>query len=232
MPKKLEYLCKICEKNYSSRQSIWLHNQKFHNQNNKLEVSKNLVEDNLLEVTKNLVDDKQLEVTKNLLKDKQLELSKNLVEDKQLELNNKTNNLFNDDKLIQLIKENFNDDDNQLFKLSFNMYVNSQNNIDDFIVNFDDIYKWIGFTKKSDAKKLLVKSFINNLHYKMTLRRSPQRYDADEKHPKKGGENKETIMLTINCFKKFCMKASTKEADKIYDYYIKMEIFKKILIFF
>jgi len=35
--------------------------------------------------------------------------------------------------------------------------------------------------------------------------------------------NKECILLTINCFKKFCMKANTKEANKIYDYYIKME---------
>jgi hypothetical protein len=57
-----------------------------------------------------------------------------------------------------------------------------------------------------------------------------ERSDKDDILPIKGGENKEIIMLTINCFKKFCMKASTKEADKIYDYYIKMEeiIFKYI----
>ena len=40
---------------------------------------------------------------------------------------------------------------------------------------------------------------------------------------KVNGRHIETILLTINCFKKFCLKASTDKADKIYDYYIKME---------
>jgi len=39
----------------------------------------------------------------------------------------------------------------------------------------------------------------------------------------KGGENKEIILLTVKCFKKFCLKASTQQSEKIYDYYIKME---------
>ena len=40
----------------------------------------------------------------------------------------------------------------------------------------------------------------------------------------------EKILLTIEGFKKFCLKSATNEADKIYDYYIKMEkiIFKYI----
>ena len=40
---------------------------------------------------------------------------------------------------------------------------------------------------------------------------------------KVNGRPIKTILLTINCFKKFCLKASTDQADKIYDYYIKME---------
>jgi len=38
-----------------------------------------------------------------------------------------------------------------------------------------------------------------------------------------GGNNKEKILLTINTFKKFCLKAGTKKADEIHDYYIKLE---------
>jgi len=41
--------------------------------------------------------------------------------------------------------------------------------------------------------------------------------------PINGGQNKETILLTINTFKKFCLKAGTKKADEIHDYYIKLE---------
>jgi phage anti-repressor protein len=37
------------------------------------------------------------------------------------------------------------------------------------------------------------------------------------------GMNKEQIMLTVNTFKKFCLKANTKKADEIHDYYIKLE---------
>ena len=39
----------------------------------------------------------------------------------------------------------------------------------------------------------------------------------------KGGHNKETFMLNINTFKKYCLKAGTKKADEIHEYYIKLE---------
>jgi len=39
----------------------------------------------------------------------------------------------------------------------------------------------------------------------------------------KGGHNKEIIMLNIARFKKFCLKAGTKKADEIHEYYIKLE---------
>ena len=38
-----------------------------------------------------------------------------------------------------------------------------------------------------------------------------------------GGHNKEIIMLTIKCFKSLCLKARTKKADEIHDYFIKLE---------
>lgn len=38
-----------------------------------------------------------------------------------------------------------------------------------------------------------------------------------------GGHNKEIIMLTIRTFKLFCLKAGTKKAEQIHEYYIKLE---------
>ena len=38
-----------------------------------------------------------------------------------------------------------------------------------------------------------------------------------------GGHNKETFMLNIETFKKFCLKAGTKKADEVHDYFIKLE---------
>jgi len=52
---------------------------------------------------------------------------------------------------------------------------------------------------------------------------------GDEKNTKKeknkggAGLNKERITLTVDTFKKFCMKAGTKKSDEIHTYYIKLE---------
>lgn len=138
-------------------------------------------------------------------------------------------NIFYDDKLLTLIKSNFNENDMELFNLNYKFYIANKNNIDDFIVDFNEVYKWIGFTRKDNAKTLLVSKnkdkkslFEINKDYiiKMNTLIAPVVAGAIKS---KGGENKETILLTINCFKKFCLKASTDKADKIYDYYIKME---------
>ena len=101
-------------------------------------------------------------------------------------------------------------------------------NSNDFIISLNDVYKWIGFSLKGDAKKILVKHFKENIDYKISLENLPKQ--SSNLQPIKGGKNKQLILLSINCFKKFCMKVSTNEADKIYDYYIKMEeiIFKYI----
>ena len=66
------------------------------------------------------------------------------------------NNILYDDQLISLIKENFNKDDMNLFDLNYKIYIANKDNINDFIVNFDEVYKWIGFTRKDNAKTLLI----------------------------------------------------------------------------
>ena len=38
-----------------------------------------------------------------------------------------------------------------------------------------------------------------------------------------GGQNKQIIMLTVRCFKSLCLKAQTKKASEIHEYYMKME---------
>jgi len=40
---------------------------------------------------------------------------------------------------------------------------------------------------------------------------------------KHGGQNKEKILMTINTFKKLCLKSNTKKADEIHDYFIMLE---------
>uniref|UniRef100_A0A6C0JQR0 MSV199 domain-containing protein n=1 Tax=viral metagenome TaxID=1070528 RepID=A0A6C0JQR0_9ZZZZ len=119
-------------------------------------------------------------------------------------------------KLLCKIKNNFTNVDQQLFVASFYSYLN-YNSKTDFVIDLDDIWKWLEFSHKDKAKRLLEKCFLNSTDYKCLL--TPK----GEQKTGRGGHNKETFMLTINAFKRFCLKAETKKADQIHDYYIKLE---------
>lgn len=119
--------------------------------------------------------------------------------------------------MVEKVRQNFNTYEQQLFVSSFYCYLNYDDKTD-FIIDLDNIWKWIGFSQKVNAKVLLERNFIENTDYKIF---SPQ--VNVEKKEARGGHNKEVIMLTINTFKRFCLKAGTKKSDEIHEYYIKME---------
>lgn len=120
-----------------------------------------------------------------------------------------------ENKLLMKIKKNFNENQQQLFVASFYCFLNYDKK-NDFVIDFDNVWKWLGFTRKDSAKKLLEKFFIRDIDYTIALRQQAERKNE-------GGFNKETIMLNINTFKKFCLKADTKKADEVHDYYVKLE---------
>ena len=120
-------------------------------------------------------------------------------------------------KILTKIKEIFTDFEQHLFLSSFYCYLNCEP-FKDFVIDLDDVWKWIGFSQKVNAKRVLEKNFIINKDYKLSLCQ-PAKLSSQMK----GGQNKEIFMLNINTFKKFCLKAGTTKADEIHDYYIKME---------
>jgi T5orf172 domain len=122
-------------------------------------------------------------------------------------------------KLITKIKNKFINEEQQLFVASFYSYLNY--NPEDFVINLDDIWKWLGFSQKVNAKMLLEKSFSLDKDYKRLLLLQ-QKQKINDKSVR-GGHNKETFMLTIKAFKSFCLKAGTKKADQIHEYYLKLE---------
>jgi DNA polymerase III psi subunit len=130
--------------------------------------------------------------------------------------------LQQDDKLISLIKSNFNESDMNIFELNYKFYIANKNNLNDFLVDFDEVWRWIGFSTKQKAKDLLLKEFEINIDYKMnTIKLNCE--VKQNRIEKRGGTNKEIILLTIECFKIFCLTAATVQSKKIYRYYIKME---------
>lgn len=121
-----------------------------------------------------------------------------------------------DDRLSQLLGENFTTEDQQLFIDSFKAYLQYGDDDTAFVINLDDVWEWVGFSTIGNAKKLLVTKFVIDKDYKVLLLRS-------EKQTGRGGHNKESVLMTVNCFKKFCIKASTAKGDQVCDYYLKME---------
>ena len=148
-------------------------------------------------------------------------------------------------KLLTKIQEKFNGFEQQLFVSSFYCYLNCDPK-NDFIIDLDNVWKWLGFKQKVNAKVLLEKVFMIEKDYIILIRPSAEQKCHDHTDEStnnnlhnqssvllllqqkqstntRGGHNKEIIMLTVKTFKAFCMKAGTKKADEIHEYYLKME---------
>ena len=120
-------------------------------------------------------------------------------------------------KLIEKVKKSFTNYEQQLFLSSFYCYLKYDSK-NDFVIDLDNVWPWLGFSSKFNAKRLLENKFRINIDYKLLLLQS-----AKQSNQIKGGHNKETFMLNIDTFKKLCLKADTKKADEVHEYFIKLE---------
>ena len=112
-----------------------------------------------------------------------------------------------------------------MFVESFFCYLNYYYK-NDFVIDLDNVWEWLGFAQKVKAKSLLEKNFTINKDYIFLLSKPGKQTSTIQ-----GGHNKETFLLNIETFKKICLKAGTKKADEIHDYFIKLEgILQEILL--
>jgi len=133
-------------------------------------------------------------------------------------------------KLLIKIKENFSEFEQQMFLTSFYCYL-KYHPTNDFVIDLDDVWKWLGFSQKIRAKELLEKQFIINKDYKYLLSVEGNQtinvnsfiaLDSEQKKGR-GGHNVQKIFMNLKTFKSLCLKAGTKKADEIHEYYMKME---------
>jgi hypothetical protein len=172
-------------------------------------------------------------------------------------------NTNSDDELVQLMKANMTAEEERIFMISHYLYLKHGKNNKAFVVDFDDVWGNVGFTRRDNAKRILVKHFVENVNYKITTSRVDGQHGESEKpapqhagagsmennqdsekpapqhtgagfgeknkisiHGKNlggAGLNKETIFLTVDCFKGFCLVAATTKAKAIQTYFIKIE---------
>ena len=156
------------------------------------------------------------------------------------------------DKLLQKIKTNFTEPQQQLLVASMICYLNYNSKID-FIIDLDLIWKWLGYDRKSFCKTLLLKHFTQDIDYiikkvkneiiiqKDKIQLASAAAEASSiphkiceetilLHLQQNKNNEETrcrkaeqILMNIHTFKKLCLKSNTKKADEVHDYFIKLE---------
>lgn len=118
-------------------------------------------------------------------------------------------------KLINKIKHTFDEEQHQIFVASFYCYLNYDSK-KDFVIDLDDIWRWLGFSRKDACKRILEQNFTYDIDYILL-------HTDKEQSEKRGGHNKEMIMLTVDTFKMLCILSQTEKAKQVKNYYIKLE---------
>jgi hypothetical protein len=136
--------------------------------------------------------------------------------------------IYDKTKLIDKLQHYFSEEEQKLYVVNLFLYLN-YHPVDDFVVNLENVWKFIGFSNKANGKRLLKQHFTENRDYKLIFIRTDENKTLlirtdEQKNKDNRGRKEETIMLNINTFKKLCLKSNTDNADKIHDYYIKLEM--------
>jgi hypothetical protein len=74
-------------------------------------------------------------------------------------------------KLVEKVKNTFTNYEQQLFLSSFYCYLKYDSK-NDFVIDLDNVWRWLDFSSKHKSKELLNRLFIVNKDYKILLTQS------------------------------------------------------------
>ena len=83
-------------------------------------------------------------------------------------------------KLIERLKKHFDEEEQRLYVTNLFLYLN-YHPINDFVVNLENVWKFIGFSNKANAKRLLKQHFTENKDYQKLLIRSDEPKNKDSR---------------------------------------------------
>ena len=113
-------------------------------------------------------------------------------------------------------------DDNLISYCNNIIKINLLEENDEFIIDFDEAYRWLGYTEKRNAKRTLTNKKFGleeNRDYKSELI-----YNGEK------GTPSEKIILTIDCFNMLAMVSGTEIGKKTRKYFVEVEkIYRKTL---
>ena len=102
---------------------------------------------------------------------------------------------IHDSGFRQLLSSEFTSEDQKLFVQSFTTYLQYGNDDTKFVINFDDVWKWVGYTRKDNAKAILQKYFKEDVDY------TSENVFLDSQENPLGGRPKQNIFLNVATFK-------------------------------
>jgi len=91
---------------------------------------------------------------------------------------------------------------------------------EEFPIDFDLAWQWIGYTRKDSAKEKLIRNFEKDLDYSAIWRSVAHSNGST-------ASRTEQIFLTIDTFKAFGMMAGTSKGKEVRKYFLKCEKIEK-----
>ena len=80
--------------------------------------------------------------------------------------------------MIEKLQSKFSDYQQQLFLLSFYCYL-KYDKLNDFVIDLDDIWEWLGFTNKVHSKRLLKSLFTIDIEFKLIIDLNQSAFKAE-----------------------------------------------------
>lgn len=121
---------------------------------------------------------------------------------------------LNDMVLLSKLRLHMNTAEQLMFVDSFYMYL-KYGNCSEFVINLDDVFLWLGFTRRDNAKATVLRHLESGVHYE-TYEESLQDMNSSLKI-------RERTLLTVRGFKQLCLTSKTERGKSIREYYLSME---------
>lgn len=120
-----------------------------------------------------------------------------------------------DNILVEKLRASLTTNNADMFLKSFCMYLRCGDD-NAFVVDLEDVWRWMGFSRKDPAKRLLEKNFIKDQDFETVSVLSHQSVELPNRPI-------DQVCMTVDTFKELCMLADTQPSRQIRKYYITME---------
>lgn len=92
---------------------------------------------------------------------------------------------------------------------------------DDFPVDFDAAWQWLGYSRKDSAKRILLDNFVENLDFHISV--GSDNHAGLSIQERAVTKKTEVIKLTLDCLKMLGMMAGTKKGKQVRCYFLECE---------